>query len=182
MTNKSFNQFNQELINKNLVFSHENYNGNSESQHLEAIYSWGYILVYSGNVLPDIYKLCDYQDQLICTLDYDDDWSIVSGYLKCKSTLFNDTYKFSYNLNQGAPIHTEDVKDILLYSNPEDKYDNDRIIILKDGRIFRRKDGESLQELDDASEFYLDPTYKILTRDCYITYINIFNELIIRKN
>ena len=180
MTNKTFEQFNQELINKGLVF--DCIGEYDESQSLEAIYSWGYIVKFDCMVLPDIYKLYDNQDQLICSFSSDDvDFKIINNILIYKRTGFNGVEEFSYNLKQGAPIHTGDVKDILLYSNPDNIDDDDRIIILKDGRAFRKKDGYPLQTLDNTAvaECYLDDNYELLDEQYYASNIDLFNDLIV---
>lgn len=186
MTNKTFEQLNQELINKGLIF--EDAGQYEESQQLESIYSWGYILIYSCAVLPSMYRLYDNEHQLICTLDSDDDnWSIHNGYLKCTRAGFGPDKKFAYNLNNGAPIHVKDVKALLLKYTDLTSIDEDRIIIFEQyGRLkaFRKKDCHLLEDITDSAlgvADYINQGFKLLSEDVYSSNVDIFNDMIVTK-
>lgn len=186
MTNKTFEQLNQELINKGLIF--EDAGQYEESQQLESIYPWGYILVYSCAVLPSVYRLYDNEHQLICTLDSDDDnWSILNGYLKCTRSGFGPDKKFTYSLNNGAPIHVKDVKALLLKCPDVFSTDEDRIIIYDDNgkpRALRKRDCKSLEDITDSVlelTEYINQGYKLLSEDVYAPNVDIFNDMIVTK-
>lgn len=180
MMNKTFEQLNQELINKYMVF--EGSEPFEVAQSLESIHSWGFIIINSCQVLPDQYMLYDNKYQLICKLDADDDvWSVRHGYLECKRTLFDNSYKFYYDLNKQAPVHTEDIKDVLLCCG-HNFFDEDRIYVLKDGTVYRKKDGYNLLQVNDASKFYLNPNYKILPEETYNSNVDTLNDMIISMN
>lgn len=178
----TFKQLEEELIKKELVFEADDLDQYEQHQWLESVYSWGFILGYSCNVLPISYKLYDDKYQLICSLDSDDDnWRINNGYLKCERSLFRNSHKFYYNLNQGAPIHVCDIRDILISYNTEGFLDTDTIIVLKNKKAYRQKDCYPLQMIDDVSEFYLDSNYKLLDKDCYQAHVDTLNNAIVTK-
>lgn len=179
MTNR-FETLKQELINKGIIY--DCVGEYEESQSLYSVYSWGYIIAYDCIVLPTRHDLYDNTHTLICSLDTDDDEYIINnGILNCKRKLFSEPQEFSYNLNEGAPIHYEDVAAILLKT--EGIIDT-RVIILKDNMAFIKEDGEPLLITDTTfynTDYLIRQGYKVLSEDCYKNNIEIFNDLLVTK-
>lgn len=175
------NRLTKELIIKGMIY--QNDDRYEEGQCIHSIHEWGYIMAYYCNVLPTRLDLYDKHHQLICSLDTDDDtWTIDNGILKCSRENFFMNKEYSYDLRKGAPVHVSDVKDILFWSNPDSVFDTDRVIVLKDGRAFRNKDGEPLEIVDDASKYYLDPSFEVLGEDTYKSNIDVLNDTIVVSN
>ena len=173
MTNR-FETLKQELINKGIIY--DCVGEYEESQSLHSVYDWGYIIAFDCIVLPTRHDLYDNTHTLICSLDTDDDEYIINnGILNCKRSLFSKPYEFSYNLNEGAPIHYEDVAALLLSEDT-------RIIILKDGMVFVKEDGEPLLITDTTFynvDYLTGHGYKVLSEDYYTNNINLFNDLLV---
>lgn len=184
MTNKTFEQLNMELINRGLVYKSDDMATYDESQWLEGIYPWGFIIGYACNVLPTQYKLYDNEYQLMCTLDSDDDnWNICDGHLNCTRTYgFEYTHKFSYILNNGAPVHVGDVAAIG-YVCDSHTFTDRRFYALNNGTIYYKEDGQPLRILDSKVTItdLINLGYTLLGDDAIQPNIDILNDMIIVK-
>ena len=170
MTNR-FETLKQELINKGII---------NDNQTLHSVHDWGYIIEYSSFDL-DLY---DNTHQFICSINtIDDRYTIDNNILRCTRTEYCGSFReFVYDLSEGAPIHEEDVAAIFMKIN-RDVF-TDRVIILKDGMVFIKIDGKSLEITDTTfyNNVYLTRHgYTMLSEDCYKSNINIFNDLLVTR-
>lgn len=182
MTNKSFEQLNQKLINKGIVFEPHPTDEYETSCHLDSIYSWGFIVISNCAVLDPLYLLYDNEYQKICVLDYvDDDFKITDGYLSCIRTLFDTKTRFTYNLNQGAPVHIRDIAAIGYVPN-DNPYPDKRFYALNDGRIYYKEDGEVLKQLSDVTiDELIRRGFTLIEPEHYENNVSILNDMIVTR-
>lgn len=182
---EAMKKLNQELVNRCIVYDApdipDQYN---QCASLDGVYDWGFTVVTYCDVLDPIMTFYDWEFQSIVSIDLDDEtqYHLRHGMLSVKqSYMFSDTVqKFVVNLTRGAAVHEKDIQAIGYMPNLGFS-DDKRFYALKDGRIYYKKDGESLRLLKATTVADLTRQgFEIIQPENYGANINILNDMICR--
>lgn len=186
MKNLTFEQLNQELINKGLVYDAPDVpDMYDQCAILEGIYNWGFTIITHCNVLDPIITFYDWECQSILSLDVDENtsYSLSHGMLHAKqSFMFSDKVdKYNVNLNNGAPVHQKDIKAIG-YVPHLNMCEDRRFYALNDGRIYFKEDGATLRLLQNVTVDDLTRQgFSIIEPENYGANIDILNDMICKS-
>lgn len=142
---KTFEELNKELTQKYIVY--ENGVCGSYAQ-LEAIYSWGYIVVEYSDVLAPQHHLYDNNNQHMINVFYDYCCSpttvktiIENGILTVKH---DDKISYRYDLSLQAPIYTKDVKNAFVKNAGEIGYE---CILVVNNKVYYMVNGDGCSDI-----------------------------------
>lgn len=184
MKNITFEQLEQELENKGIVFESGECDEYETCCYLEGIYEWGFTTITSCNVIDPIITFYDWKYQSICCVDLDDYSShrVIHGVLSAETKyLFCEGIsKFCYDLRHGAPVHLDDI--VSIGYDPSEKYHDKRFYELKDGRIYYKEDGALLMTIDQtAKDALMQSGFVLIESEHYPNNVNVLNDMIVKK-
>jgi hypothetical protein len=177
------NKMKKVLAAKGLIYDETDFSQYNSVQALHSIHSWGFIIAFDCDVLPTMYNFYDKTCTLIYTIDSDDiAYTIDDGFLNCEEKyLFKKTnYSFSYDLNQGAPIHKEDV--VALLKRYDDRILYFDAVLFTKNNIYCFEEGKGFKDLSDTDVDvidFLNEGYEMIPEEGYPNNIEMFNNLIV---
>ena len=180
MKNMNFEQLNKELNNGTISGINDI---PVDKVELEGIYNWGFTTISycDGIGLDPIITFYDWKRQIILSLSTCHRYSLVNGQLHVQIMFVDEVAsEYSVDLNNGAPIHVEDIIALLSYKNTIAMFVN----INGNVCIYRRTEGLPLEIFSDTEidvNDYLDSGYRLLSKDYYQDNVDLFNHLIVAK-
>lgn len=184
MTDLSIKELTRVLKQRGMIYSLDDQY--ESTQRVEAIYSWGYILVFTCNVLPATHIFFDNNHQYICELSTDDTkYCINNGILSgvIDYSFDGGSMAFTYNLNEGAYVKHEDVAHVLI-KDAEDVLCDTFVIILKDNKTFVKEDCRPFEIIPASDinmyEKYISEGYIEISPDNRKNFVNTLNNTLVK--
>lgn len=178
-------ELNKELSNRGIVYDADFEDEFEVCCYLEAIYDWGFTTItYYSEALDPVMTFYDWEYQAICNIDLDNytEYTLDAGALHVKERKMfreNDYFEFNYDLNDGAPVHMQDM--LAVWYDDGVDFPDSRFYELKDGRIFCLESGKGIR-LSSLEDFDEDITYVSVPQDAIQDNINILNNALVWAN
>lgn len=173
----------KELINRGIVYQSED--EFEVRACLENIYDWGFTTItYYDEVLDPVMTFYDWECQAICNIDLDryTEYTLEDGHLHVKERKMftaNEHFEFNYDLNNGAPIHIQDM--LAVWYDDGVDFPDSRFYELKDGRIFCLENGKGIR-LSSLEDFDEDIVYVAVPQDAVQSNVDVLNNSLVWAN